>query len=177
MKPPYPLVALSLIVSLVSIHCGYSTRSNLPAHLRTLYVQPFENKIDLTTETQRNVYFPLLEVKVRNAVVDRFQFDGNLKISKVEKADLVLKGALTHYQRDVLRYTENNDVLEYRVKIFVSLEMRDTANDQVLWQESDFEGEATYFVSGAEAKSEDSAIVAAADDLARRAVERTVEDW
>ena len=167
----------SLVFSLLSIHCGYSTHSNLPAHLKRIYIPPFENKIDLTKETQRNVYFPLLEVKVRNAVVDRFQFDGSLKIAKEDKADLILKGILKNYERDVLRYTDNNDVLEYRVKIFVSLEMWDNTTQQVWWQEPSFVGEATYVTSGAQARSEDAAIKDAAEDLARRVVERTMENW
>ena len=167
-----------LVFGLLSLNgCGYSTHSNLPAHLHTIYVQPFKNKVDLTMETQRNVYFPLLEVKVRNAVIDRFQFDGSLKIAKEEKADLILKGTLTNYQRDPLRYTDNNDVLEYRVKVFVSLEMWDNTSQKAWWQESDFVGEASYFVSGAQARSEDAAIKDAAEDLGRRVVERTMEDW
>ena len=168
---------LSSVSCLFLPGCGYSTRSNLPSSLRMIYVEPFENKIAYTTEIQRNIYLPLLEVKVKNAIVDRFQFDGSLKISSQDKADLILKGALTYYERDALRDNENEDVLEYRVKVFVSLEMWDTANQKVWWEEPSFVGEATYYTSGARAKSEDSAIQASLEDLGRRVVERTLADW
>ena len=69
------------LLSLSFQGCGYSTRSNLPTQIKLIYVEPFKNAIAYTTESKRNIYLPLLEVKVKNAVVDRFQFDGNLKIS------------------------------------------------------------------------------------------------
>ena len=45
------------------------------------------------------------------------------------------------------------------------------------WTESNFVGETTYFTSGSLAKSENVAIQDALTDLARRIVERTIEDW
>ncbi len=156
---------------------GYSTRSNLAGHIKLIYVQPFKNSIAYTTESRRSLYLPLLEVKAKNAVVDRFQFDGNLKIATEDKADLILKGELKDYQRSGLRYTDNNDVQEYRVQIFVSLELWDVKKQAVVWQEPNFVGEATYFTTGSLAKSEDAAVEEATSDLAKRIVERTVEDW
>lgn len=157
--------------------CGYTTKSTLPKNIKTIYIEPFKNSIDFTTGTRRNVYLPLLEVDTRNAVVDRFLFDGNLSIAKPEEANLILKGELKDYQRSGLRFTDNDDVEEYRVHITVSLELWDTKNEKVSWAEPSFVGEATYFVIGPQVTSEDSAVDEAITDLARRIVERTVEDW
>ena len=157
--------------------CGYSVRSVLPATFRTIHVLPFSNKIIYSTDQAHNSYIPLMEVKVRNAIVERYLFDGNLKIADEETADLVLKGELTGFERNVLRYTESNDVQEYRIHIVVSLTMLDPSEAKALWTEPAFVGEATYFLTGPQAKSEAAAIEDALTDLARRVVERTIEDW
>ncbi len=172
---------LSIVYCLLSViffaSCGYTTRSTLPASIKTIHVELFKNSISYTTEGSRNIYLPLLEVKVRNAVTDRFLFDGNLKLADPDQANLVLKGELKNYERTVLRYTDNDDVQEYRVHITVALELWNTRKQEAVWMEPAFVGEATYFVTGASAKSEESAVDDAMKDLARRIVERTVEDW
>ena len=157
--------------------CGYTTRSTLPKSIKTIHVEPFKNSINYIEGTGRNIYFPLLEVNVRNAVINRFLFDGNLKTAEPALADLVLKGELTNYNRAALRYTDNDDVQEYRVQITVSLVLSNTQTGETAWTEPAFTGEATYFVSGPTASTEDAAVVEATADLARRIVERTIEDW
>src|SRR3989338_10975312 len=154
--------------------CGYTTKSTLPSSIKTIHIETFKNNIDFAAEGRRNLYLPLLEIKVRNAVINRFLFDGNLKIAEADKADLVLKGQLVGYDRSALRYTDDCDVQEYRVHITVSLEMHNAQSDEASWTETGFVGEATYFVASA---SEEAAVEDALTDLARRIVERTVEDW
>ena len=168
----YGLLSMVLFAS-----CGYTTKSTLPPSIKTVHVETFKNNIDFAAEGRRNLYLPLLEIKVRNAVINRFLFDGNLKIADADKADLVLRGRLLSYDRTALRYTDNDDVQEYRVHITVSLEMWNARNGETDWTESGFAGEATYFVTGASARSEEAAVEDAITDLARRIVERTVEDW
>jgi hypothetical protein len=157
--------------------CGYTTRSASMGGLRTIHIDDFENEIAYTDEGGKNLYIPLLELDVTNAVIDRFLFDGNLKVVNEDKADLILKGKLLNYQRDVLRYTEDEDAWEYRISITVSLEMWNTQTQEMEWRESAFVGDTEYFVSGSLAKSEEVAIDEAVVDLARRIVERTIEDW
>ena len=165
------------LLSLGSIHCGYATHSNLSGNFRTVHVEPFKNNVTYTMEGQRKLYLPLLEIKTRNAVIERFQFDGNLKIAENDQADLVLKGQLQNYQKSGLRYTDNNDVLENRIQIQMSFELWDVKENKLVWAEPNFIGEATYFVSGSLAKSEEAAVDDAVTDLARRIVERTIENW
>lgn len=155
--------------------CGYSTKSSLPASIRAIAVLSFENKIDFQAG-KANVYLPLLEVKAHDAVVKQFLFNGSLRVVKEEDADLVLKGELISYERSVLRYTDSDDVQEYRVQIAMNLTMTDPEG-KVLWQENGFAGEGSYFLSGPAAGSEATAVQDAVNDLAKRVVERTVEDW
>jgi outer membrane lipopolysaccharide assembly protein LptE/RlpB len=161
--------------------CGYTTRSAVNLAFKTIYVEQFKNKIDYSSEYSeaRNLqtYFPLMETKISAAVVDRYLFDGNVKVVKEEQADAVLKGELLNYVRDVLRYDDNNNPLEYRINLVVKLVLWDKKQDQKLWEEPSFVGDTTYFATGSAAKSEATAINDAVTDLARRIVERTVEQW
>lgn len=162
---------------LVLAGCGYSAKSALPSGIKTVYVKNFKNNINFTKERDRNIYFPLLEIRVRDEIVKRFQFDGNLRIAREEDADLVLEGELLSYNRYVLRYTDNDDPLEYRVQIFVNLVMMDTKTDEPFFIENSFAGEAEFFISGSQVTTEESAVEEATLDLARRIVERTIENW
>ncbi len=160
--------------------CGYSTRSLSPilADINTIYVEPFSNSVDYGTEkTDKNLYIPMLEVKVTNQTIDRFIYDGNLKVAKKDQADVILKGELVNYNRDTLRYDDDDNAQEYRIRVVVSMMLWDVVNDEPLWSESGFAGEATFFESGPASTSESSAIDEAVKDLAKRIVERTVEDW
>ncbi len=162
---------------LTLLSCGYTTQSTLPGNIKTIYVEPFKNKIDYTRDDKRNVYFPLLEVEVRKAVIDRFLFNGYLDIAEPASADLILRGELASYDRSALRFTDSDDVQEYRVQVAVDLELWDATKQEISWQEKGFTGEATYFVSGPGAISEQEALNKAVEDLGRRIVERTLEDW
>lgn len=164
-------------VALSSLRCGYTTSSTLPGHLRTVHVKQIKNKVDFAAERSRNLYIPLIEVDVRNAIIDRFLFDGNLKIAEEDTADLILSGELTSYDRGALRFTEGDDPEEYRVRVVVNLTMYDTHDEVEMWAEPGFAGEAEFFITGPLATPEEDAVREAIEDLARRIVERTVEDW
>jgi hypothetical protein len=166
---------LLTVLILVAAGCGYTTGSLLPSKFRTIYVENFKNSTAFKSENIQ--YVPLLEVRTRDAVVNRFLFDGHLRIGKPQTSDLILQGELKGLQRSELRLTENRDVQEFRINIFVDLTLIDPVDNTVVWSESNFAGEATYFVTGPQAKPESAAIEDALNDLARRVVERTLEDW
>ena len=172
------IFCVALSAGLLMTGCGYSTRSLLSDNYKTIYVAPFENKIDYMNQNDRKIYIPGLETKVRQAVIDRYLFDGNLHIGKDGAADLVLKGQLLSFDREYLRLATSEDVKEYRLRVTVALTLIDPAeNNKVVWQYPSFSGEATYYVSGPLAKSESAAIDSAVNDLAQRTVARTIEDW
>ena len=55
--------------------------------------------------------------------------------------------------------------------------MWDKKANTLIWQENNFTGDTTYYVSGATSISEAAAVNNALTDLARRVVERAVEQW
>lgn len=161
--------------------CGYTTRSMLSDKYRTIYVTPFVNKIDITSESDAGskykLYRPTIETDVTRYVNNRYLFDGNLRPAKEELADLVLKGEIVEFRKDPLRYLDNDVVSEYRINLIVNISLWDKQEDKLVWKEDNFTGDTTYFTQGSQAKSEDTAVNTALEDLARRIVERTVEDW
>jgi len=168
-------------LSLVFSGCGYSTRSLISGKYKTIYIAPLINKIDLTKEEDVNnkykVYRPMLETDVTRAVINKFLYDGNVRPAAQDSADLILKAELVEFRRDALRYTNNDEVEEYRIIIAVNMNLWDKKNDKLVWEESNFTGDASYFVSGPQIKSEDQAVQDAIKDLSRRIVERVVEQW
>ena len=166
---------------MVSSGCGYTTRPGLPAHLKTVYVKPFVNKIDVTRLSSGNERFPIyrhqMEVDLTRAVISRYQFTGLLRPARVEQADCRLEGELTDFRRDALRYNASSQVEEWRLSLVVNLRFVDQTADIVLWEEGGFMGDTTYFVLGSQAESESAALDRALTDLARRIVERSVESW
>lgn len=172
---------LVISLCLVLLGCGYTTRSNVSSKYRTIYITPFINKIELSLEdysaNKYRIYRPLLETDVTKSVINKFLFDGNLRPVKEGAADLVLKGELTEFRKDPLRYDDDNNITEYRVNIVVNLSLWDNKENKLSWEESGFSGNATFFITGSQAKSEGQAVNEALDDLARRIVERAVEQW
>jgi hypothetical protein len=177
------VMASFALLSFAIAGCGYTTRSMVSSAYKTIYIPPLANKIDITTEADTGnkyrIYRPRLETEVTRAISNKYLFDGNLKPVSQERADLTLNGEVVELRRDVLRYDNNDEVEEYRVNVRVNLALYKKGPDELpLWQESGFTGESTYFTPGhPNAKSEEQAITAAVADLARRVVERTVEEW
>jgi len=179
------LTTIFYLLTTVLSGCGYTTRSMLSGKYSRIYIAPFLNKVDITQESysasKYRIYRPMLETNITKRVINRYLFDGNLKPVKEEKADLVLKGELVEYRKDPLRYTaDGNDVTEYRINIYVNLSLWDTKENKLLWQENSFNGNYSYFTTqtgNVIVVSEDVAVTNAIEDLARRIVERTVEQW
>ncbi len=176
------LVLLSFIPG-----CGYTTRSMISNKYRNIYIVPFINNVNFTQETSAadkyKIYRPMLETEITKAVIDKFIFDGNLKLKEKDSADLVLKGELVEFRKDPLRYSENSDIIdEYRMNLIVDISLWDNRENRLIWEEKRFTGDFTYFptastLANVTKKTDDQAVVDAVKDLARRIVERTVEQW
>ena len=176
-----PHLVLALSVGMLASGCGYTTRPGLATHLKTIYVKPFVNQINITALTSGDESFPLyrhhMEVDLTNEVLDRYQFTGLLRPAQLDRADCRLEGELIDFHRDPLRYSAAGDVEEWRLNIGVRLKFYDQTTNTILWQEERLVGDTTHFATGPNAESEASALDRAITDLARRIVERSVENW
>lgn len=161
--------------------CGYTTRSLLPSNFKSIYVDNLVNKINVTDDSSDarmyRGYRPGMELDATRAIRDKYLFDGNLKVSDTQDADLILTGELVDFRNEALRYDRNNDIEEHRIRIVVNLELKNAKDGKVRWTEKNFAGESLYRTTGTMARSETAAIAEANSDLARRVVERTIEEW
>ena len=154
----------------------------VPEILNAVKIEDKEKGIDLTAEVSSKypyrLYKPGLENDVTNAVIERFITDGNLKVVKdYDEADSVVSGKLTEYVREPLRYDDNENVIEFRIRVVVSAKFVNKKDNKAIWQASDFAGESSQRTGGTLEKTEDTAKNEAVDDLARRVVEKTIEVW
>ncbi len=160
--------------------CGYTTKSNLPENLKRIHVAPVKNGVDLSSEisekTPFRVYRPGLEVELTNAIINRFIFDGQLKVTGPDKADAVVEATLADYRRDALRYNQTDEVQEYRLSVSMDVVVTQKTDQKVLWRDR-VTGDTTFFLSGTRSISEDQAAAKAVEDAARRVVEKTIEYW
>ncbi len=154
--------------------CGYTTQTVLPHQIKTLHVNTFQNKIPLSRVYP---YEPGLEIKIASAIIRRLHRDGNLKVVSRERADAVLEGELIGFDQEGVRFTGLERIEEYRLYLVVAFRLRDPKTGEILWEEPNFSGDASYFVVGTRAISRGEAADRAIDRLARNVVDRIVEDW
>ncbi len=154
--------------------CGYTSKTTLPRDIQTIYVNTFQNKLSMDRVF---AYEPGLEIKITNAIIQRLQRDGNLKVVSQDQADSVLEGDFIGLDQEGTRFTGLERVEEYRLFIVVALRLRDPKTSQLIWEETNFSGDASYFVVGPRAISRGEAVDKAVERLARNVVDRIVEDW
>ena len=161
--------------------CGYTMKNAVPENIKSIHIAPVKNSIDLTGEISDKdrfkVYRPGLEVELTNAIMNRFIFDGNLKVVAREKADAILEARLVDYRRDPLRYSRGDDIQEYRLSVTIEVNVYLAKDQKKLWQSNALTGDTSFFLSGPRALSEDEAVQKAVDDLSRRVVDKTIELW
>ena len=156
-----------ILLGLIS-GCGYVTEAyNLPANLKTVYVDTFSNNSD-----QSNI-----ENELRIRLANAFQDEGHLKISSKNESDTVLSGKIVSYSRQAMRYYDDETIEEYRLTIAVDFEFKDSSSGKVIVKSDNFTGDTSYYITGANAKSESTARQEAIDDLAHRILNKIVTLW
>jgi len=125
------LALLALLLFLPS--CGYrvsGTGGLVPEGAKSIAIPTFVNG---TRE-------PSVDIMVTRAVVDEFLADGRLKVTDLERADIVLKGKVVKYEVAALSYTKDTSyVQQYRVRLVVDASLEDPRSRKILWQEKSIE--------------------------------------
>lgn len=157
-----------LLFLLLHLGCGYQLAGNLnlPPHVKSIAVPIFQNQ---TTE-------PDIEKLLTEAVIERLQSLGQLRITTVDKADAVLYGIASDYEaRIALSFDKDFRVKEYRLKITARIELKDAKSDQVIWGKQKLTAKAEYLVGEdvlATQDAEKEAQKTAAFELARDLITR-----
>ncbi len=166
------LFALTTCIAIIVISLagclGYRMGTLLPEDIKTIYVPTFKN----TTGE------PNLEVRATNAVIDKLNVDGTLRVvSNREEADSVLEATIVEYKRKPVRYSRVSDPTEYRLTITVNAGFTNLRTGETFWKDQPISGEAEFVVRRGLPSSERAALPAAFDDLAHDIVETVVEGW
>lgn len=155
--------------------CGYTRQSALPSDIKTIYVEPVQNKIELA---EVYAYVPGLEAMINNALTARLNKDGNLRVvGEPEEADVILKATLRRFDQGGVRFSTLESVQEYRLFVTVEAELLHGKTQQLIWKEGNFTGDADYFVSDLRPQARGEAAERAVNRLAQNLVDRIVEDW
>ena len=148
---------------------GYQLGGSRPEGVETVYMAPVVNK---TTE-------PAIELQVTEALRQRIQFDGRLKLrNSANAADAIIEVELTDYRlraiafRDDLKTTAG----QYRLTITGVATLTDTATGEIL-SESKAYGEARFVFESDLTTSKRIALPRAAEELAKFMVDDLIERW
>jgi hypothetical protein len=143
--------------------CGYSTRSLLPSHLKTVAVPPATN-----TTTQ-----PGLAEALTDSLTTAFASDRTLRVTNTEAADLVVSTTVSSYARTPSSYTGDQAVSAYELSVSAQVEARDQTRDEVFYS-----GTASARVTyDPNAKTEEVAAAEAVKKLASEIVRQVQIAW
>jgi len=105
--------------------CGYSTKGNLPDHIKSVAVPTFKNR------TQE----PAVESTITAAVINAFVTSGKLKVVSADQADSILEGEVVGY--DIVSVSVDNriNVRQYRLVVTMNLQFRDVRQGAMLFRQ------------------------------------------
>ena len=154
----------------VSGSCVYTTGTALPAHVRTVRAEVFDNR----------TRYPGLDAELADALVRELLADGTLRPAS-RNADSVLRGRLVSVRVSVLEEDDLDDLVAGQVRVAAVVTLEDVAarrnlleNESVTSREV-LDAEGVYRLRRGE--TELDARLAAVRALARNIVRRVVEVW
>lgn len=168
MSPVRRGAALALAVLLAG--CGYSLRSNLPPHIKTVAIPVLVNK---TPE-------PAIEDFITQALIEAMVTSGRMRVVRPEQADALLEGEVIGFAIDPLAFDRAANITEYRLRIVLKLTLKDLKRNEVLWHEDRIEEKSDFRVPGQVTQTlirEDAAVKRAAVDIARTVIGLAVEGF
>ena len=165
-----PHVSLCLAALAAAGACVYTTESALPAHVRTVRVEMFENRTG----------YAGLEAELAKSIVRELQVDGRLRPSGAG-ADSVLQGSIVGVKRSVIQEDRLDDVLTGQVTVRAVITFEDAVGGEVflakefVTSRDVLDSEGVFRLRRGETELE--ARSAAVNALARNIVRRVVEVW
>jgi hypothetical protein len=155
----------------ISSGCGYGFSSSvLPGHIRTVAVPLMENR------SARGG----LDAALANSLTEAFIDNNTLSVVPERNADSMVEGTILEYRRQPFSVDANENVLEYKVEIFIAAQFVDLRKNKVIWEEPRMSQWDTYNfveVGGQPAETENDGINRALAKLTVDILNRTVEGW
>jgi hypothetical protein len=155
-------------------NCGYYSFSpSVSGDVKSIAVPQFEN------QTQE---FGLTEA-LTQGIIDGFINDNSLKVTSADKADAVLTGTITGYERKPFTFDQQENAKEYVIRIYVKADLEKSKDKSKLWEAERLEGWGTFRIIGdpnnpeIQPETEDLGRQRAIVKLAEDIVNRTVKSW
>jgi hypothetical protein len=122
--------ALAALFCLLSA-CMYSfTGGGLPANIRRVYIEPFEN----------GTPYPGMESELLRQLQERFPGSLGVRLASQQTADAIVRGKLTRAEEQTTNYDPRTtpggriNALERQVQVTFDAEIYDVRQDRVLWK-------------------------------------------
>lgn len=166
-------IASLLILATLSGCAFYSFSPSVTGDIKTIAVVIFEN------QTQE---FGITET-LTQGITDGFIQDNSLKVTTAEKADAILSGTITGYDRKPYTFDQQENVKEYIIRIYVNASLEKAKNKEKVWAAEKLEGWGTFRIAGdpnnpqLQPETEEIARQRAIAKLAEDIVNRTVKSW
>lgn len=164
-KRIYYLFLLLLFLS----GCSYSVYTSEYPHLKTILVQPFENKTVEYTLGQ----------DAQNSLVNAFMKDGRLKIN-TQNPDAELRGEILDFRKRIYSYDNAGSVEEYQIQILFSVTFYDLKLNNEIYANKNLLLTRTYNPTSDNInveKTEEEAINKILSNLFDDIIKNTLENW
>ncbi len=157
------LAGASFILLLVLTNCcGYSTRSLLPAHLKNVSIDIFEN---------RTIKIGLGEDMTRE-LVRQFTADGTMRVTGEGKAQLKITGEVANFNKEPYVYGGDQTVYRYKVTVTSRVKCFDVTRNALYW-----EGEVSDWALLDQNQDETVGVSEAMTKVAKETVRRLLTNW
>ncbi len=137
----YTAISLWMLMGIILLFsgCGYhrqDSSAQLPSWVRTIYIQPFENRsIELK-------FAPWITEDLRK----EFLRDSRLTLAPKEEADVILTGRIESVYTSGLSYTRHDRAVERRVTASISAVLKDAKTGQIIWKTADIRRQEAFYV-------------------------------
>jgi hypothetical protein len=159
------LLALLGIALLSGCNYGFRGGGGFPSHVRTVYVERFENQT-VQFNLENELYTKLLDELPRRLGV---------RTAGREVADVIVSGRVVRYDDAAPNYRpgERTEVLQRQVQVTLAVEVVDIRRNVILWESSGVTGKGEYSSSQTDAVGKASAI----ENLVQRIIDGVQSQW
>lgn len=163
--------ALAIAATLLLPGCNYGFQGGggFPSHIRTVFIEPFENETD-RYDLENAIFTRLLEDLPRALGV---------RPAGRDVADAIVRGRVIRYEDGPLSYSTGNldrpvEIHRNQVQITIAVEIIDKRRNVILWESSGVTGIGEYETSS---QNDDVARTQAVTNLVQRIIEGAQSQW
>ena len=154
---------LTFVIVIIIACCGYSTRSILPSHLKSIAIPVVGN------ETIK----PGLGELLTEQLSEDFTKDRNLKITTLDRANLVLECKITNYEKSPQSYTANQDVIAWKITLAAEINAEDKSKSESLTKGNI----STWITYDTKTETEEQGIGKAIEKLSQEILKNVLTTW